>query len=51
LLASGNPDCLKLVDNLRMIPKSEQLIQQIKNLDFQPATVSLAELIATMQSS
>ena len=44
LLKAGNPECLKLIDNIRAIPGSEKLIQQIKDFDFEMALSTLAEL-------
>jgi HPt (histidine-containing phosphotransfer) domain-containing protein len=44
LLASGNLDCMSFVDNLRLIPGSEELIQQMENFDFLRAVETLAEL-------
>ena len=48
LLEMGNPECRELTNRIQMIPGNEeikkQLIQQIDDLDFEPATVTLAEL-------
>ena len=44
LLRSGNPECLKLVDGLRMIPGSEELIRQIDDFYFRAAEKTLSEL-------
>jgi len=44
LLEMGNPECRELIDNLRRIPGSETLTQQIEDLDFEPAIDTLAEL-------
>ncbi|MDR2696049.1 MAG: response regulator [Deltaproteobacteria bacterium] len=44
LLDSGNPECLKLIDDLRAIPGSEALIRQMEDFDFEPASATLAEL-------
>jgi len=43
-LKAGNPECLKLIDNIRAIPDSEKLIQQIKDFDFETAFSTLAEI-------
>jgi len=44
LLQSGNPECLDCITDLRAIPGSEALIQQIEDFDFELAAVTLAEL-------
>jgi hypothetical protein len=44
LLDSGNPECLKLIGELRAMPGSETLIRQMEDFDFAPASVTLAEL-------
>jgi len=44
LLEMGNPESRKLIDNIRRIPGSEELIRQMEDLDFEPAIVTLAEL-------
>jgi CheY-like chemotaxis protein len=44
LLDSGNPECLQYIDELRAMPGSEHLIQQMEDFDFEPATATLAEL-------
>jgi len=44
MLEMGNLECRKLIDNLRRIPGTEKLIQQIDDLDFQEALVTLGEL-------
>jgi PAS domain S-box-containing protein len=44
MLTMGNPDCRRLIDSLRKIPESEQLIQQIENFNFEQAALLLAEL-------
>jgi CheY-like chemotaxis protein len=44
LLEMGSPDSRKLINKIRCIPGSEVLIQQIKDLDFDKAIISLAEL-------
>jgi len=45
LLKYGDPDCLSLIDDLSAIPGSEDLIQQIEQLEFELALVTLAELM------
>ena len=44
LLRSGNPECLNLVDDLRSIPGSEELIQQIEDFYFSAASELLNQL-------
>jgi signal transduction histidine kinase/DNA-binding response OmpR family regulator len=44
LLASGNPECRKLVGRLRRLPGAEELLQQMEDLDFDAAMVALVEL-------
>jgi signal transduction histidine kinase/DNA-binding response OmpR family regulator len=44
MLEMGNLECRNLIDNLRRIPGTEKLIQQIDDLDFQEALVTLGEL-------
>jgi CheY-like chemotaxis protein len=43
-LEDNNSECLMLVDKLRVIPGSEELILQIEAFDFEKAKESLAEL-------
>jgi signal transduction histidine kinase/CheY-like chemotaxis protein len=44
MLDMGNLECRNLIDSLRRIPQTEKLIQQIDDLDFQEALVTLGEL-------
>ena len=44
LLESGNTGCLAFVDELREIPGSGRLVQQINDFDFDQAVATLAEL-------
>jgi len=44
LLESGNPECLDFIDDLRALPGSEPLIQQMKDFDFESAYNTLLEL-------
>jgi CheY-like chemotaxis protein len=44
LLEMGSVQCRKFIDNLRRIHGSEKLIEQMEDLDFERAFVSLAEL-------
>ena len=43
LLERGNPECLKLIDDLRGLPGSEELIRQMENLNFKQAAETLLE--------
>jgi HPt (histidine-containing phosphotransfer) domain-containing protein len=45
LLKRGDPDCLSLIEDLSAIPGSEDLIEQMEQLDFELALVTLAELM------
>ena len=44
MLKDGNPECMNLVDDIRAIPGSDELIRQIEDFDFEPAVSTLAEL-------
>jgi signal transduction histidine kinase/CheY-like chemotaxis protein len=44
MLKMGNPECLKLIDSLRRIPGSEELIQHIDDFNFAVALPALEEL-------
>jgi HPt (histidine-containing phosphotransfer) domain-containing protein len=44
MLDMGNLECRELIDSLRRIPQTEKLIQQIDDLDFREALVTLGEL-------
>ena len=44
MLKMGSPECLKLIDSLRRIPGSEDLIRQIDDFSFDKALVALVEL-------
>ncbi|MCL2761654.1 MAG: Hpt domain-containing protein [Treponema sp.] len=44
LLERGNPECVYLVNELRIIPDSDRLIQQIEDFDFKMAMAELSEL-------
>jgi CheY-like chemotaxis protein len=48
MLEMGNLECRKFIDSLRRIPQTEKLIQQIDDLDFQEALVTLGELRKTI---
>ena len=47
LLQSGNPECLRLINQLHVLAGSETLIRQIKDFDFDMAAATLAELKKT----
>jgi len=44
LLEGGDPECLKLIDSLRQIPGSDNLMEQMENLDFDAAMKTFIEL-------
>jgi len=44
MLEMGNPECRNFLDSLHLIPCSEELVQQIDDLDFDKAIVTLEEL-------
>jgi HPt (histidine-containing phosphotransfer) domain-containing protein len=44
LLEMGSPECRDLTGSLRLIPGSEELIQQLEDFDFEQAIVTLAGL-------
>ncbi|MDR2547636.1 MAG: response regulator [Lachnospiraceae bacterium] len=44
LLESMNPACLELLDDIRTIPDTDELVQKIEDYDFKAAAVLLAEL-------
>jgi hypothetical protein len=44
MLMNINPECVKLLDNIRAIPGTESLAQQIENYDFESAARTLVEL-------
>jgi len=44
LLKSGNPECLKHIEDISAIPGSAKLIQQMEDFDFELALITLAEL-------
>jgi len=51
LLEHRDASCLKLIDKLRLIPYTENLIVQIENFDFKLATDSLAEIEQKLRES
>jgi len=44
LLKSGNPECRKMIDDLRAIPGSDTLVRQIEDYDFDAAAAVLSEM-------
>ncbi|MCL2185368.1 MAG: ATP-binding protein [Treponema sp.] len=44
LLEDGDTECLTYISKLQMIPESGELIRQIEEFDFQPATKTLSDL-------
>jgi CheY-like chemotaxis protein len=44
LLESGNPECLSLIDGLRTMPGSEELVAQMENFNFDEAREILGKL-------
>jgi HPt (histidine-containing phosphotransfer) domain-containing protein len=50
LLERGDLDCLSLIESLSAVTGSEYLIEQIKELDFELALLTLAELKKKKQS-
>ncbi|MCL2440401.1 MAG: ATP-binding protein [Treponema sp.] len=44
ILENRNIDCLGFIDNLRLLPGSEELILQIEDFEFASALITLAEL-------
>jgi len=51
LLKSGNPECLKLIDDLRMVPGSEEVIRHMDDFYFSAAAKALSELKAGMEKT
>jgi len=49
LLNSGNPECLKMIDDLRGLPGSGELIRQMEDYDFDAAANTLSELKADIE--
>jgi CheY-like chemotaxis protein len=45
LLEVGNPECLSLIDSLRAIQGSEELVQKMEAFDFKAAMETLAKLM------
>jgi CheY-like chemotaxis protein/two-component sensor histidine kinase len=49
MLDKNNPECMDLLDNIRAVPGTEGLIQQIENFDFSKAAGMLVGLIKKME--
>jgi len=48
LLGDSDPECLSLVDDLRFIKGSDELIRQIEDYDFKPAMETLEKIMEEM---
>jgi len=44
LLESGNPECLKLINELKAIPESGEVVKQMEDFYFGSAAIALAEM-------
>jgi hypothetical protein len=44
MLKNINPECVNLLDEIRIVPGTEELVNQIENYDFESATIVLAGL-------
>jgi len=51
LLKSGNPECLKYTDELRLILGSEELVEQMEDLYFGSAANLLVKLRIRLEDS
>jgi len=51
LLESGNPDCLKMINGLRLIPGSGKLISKMEDFYFVAAVEALQELKENLLAS
>jgi hypothetical protein len=49
MLEKGSSECREYIDVLWRIPGSEKLIQQIEDMEFQTAIVTLRELIKRLE--
>ena len=45
MLENINPKCADLLDDIRVVPGTEVLVQQIENYDFETALTTLVELM------
>ena len=48
MLDNINPACLDLLNEIRAVPGTEELANQIENIDFEAAAITLAELKETL---
>ena len=48
-LKNRDPHCMNLLDDLSAIPGTEEIVRQVENFDFKPATVSIIKLIREME--
>jgi signal transduction histidine kinase/DNA-binding response OmpR family regulator len=48
LLKGGNPECVKMIDDLRAVPNSGHLIKKIENFEFETALLELADILKRM---
>jgi hypothetical protein len=46
MLASHNPECMNLLDDIRLVPGAEELAQQIEDFEFRQAALALGKLKA-----
>jgi CheY-like chemotaxis protein len=46
MLASGNPQCLELIEELRSIPNAKEVIKYMEDFDFKQALEALKKIIA-----
>jgi chemotaxis protein histidine kinase CheA len=44
MLENINPECVDLLENLRSVPETEELVRQIENFNFSAASITLAGL-------
>jgi predicted nuclease with TOPRIM domain len=44
MLENINPECVNLLDEIRIVPGTEELVNQIENYDFESAAIVLAGL-------
>ena len=49
MLANLNPECTDLLDEIRSVPGTERLVQQIENYEFDSAARTLGELKKGME--
>ena len=51
LLKSGNTECLKMIEPLRAVPGSEELVRQMEDFYFGAAANELSVLKAKMEAT